>query len=79
MGSIGSTSATISVGEGKFKNFNDFDFPSWRPIGMIEYSVRSYGGGYDKISIPVQNWKDIKKELSSTENFTLRLYKHPKQ
>ena len=67
---MGRIQTTIEVGQGKAKDFNLYNFPSWRPIGMIEYST---------VKVPVQSWDDIKKNLSSTEKFTLYLYKHPKQ
>lgn len=85
MGRIGSTSATIQVGKGKDKPFDTSRWggtvPDWRPIGMLEYSIRVYYGSdpYVKVKKPVQSWQEIKDNLSDTENFTLYLYKHPKQ
>lgn len=78
MGSIGSTSATIRIGNGKEKSFDLNDTPSWRPIGLLNYTIRSpYGDS--EVNIPIQSWRDIKDNISSTENFYLDLYKHPKQ
>lgn len=84
MGRIGSTSATIQIGKGKdkplFDNWGRMNVPSWRPIGMIHYSVPNYyGGGYIDVNIPVQSWDDVENGLSNTESFRLELYKHPKQ
>ncbi len=83
MGRIGSTNATISIGNGKEKPFGE-SFPNWRPIGMLEYTVPSwnhldYHLDYIQIKRPIQSWDDVNKNLSDTENFTLYLYKHPKQ
>ena len=88
MGRIGSTSATIQVGSGKEKPFSisrwDGTVPSWRPIGIMSYSVKIYGYGnqpttYEQVNIPIQSWDDIQKHLSDTESYSIRLYKHPKQ
>lgn len=80
MGSIGSTSATISVGNGKGKPLVESNFPNWRPIGMLEYRAPNWNNsGYVKIRVPIQSWRDVKSNLDDTENFTLMLYKHPKQ
>ena len=80
MGRIGSTSATISVGKGKEKPLEQSNFPDWRPIGMLEYSVPNYNNSdYIQIKHPIQSWKDVYSNLSGTENFTLLLFKHPKQ
>ena len=80
-GAIGSTSATIKIGKGKPKPFSIYDAPSWRPIGVIEYSIPGWGLGSKSIpvKIPVQSWKDVQKGLSETESFSLTLFKHPKQ
>ena len=84
MGRIGSTSATIQIGKGKdkplFDSWGRMNAPSWRPIGMIHYSIPNYySGGYTDINIPVQSWDDVENGLSGTESFRLYLYKHPKQ
>lgn len=88
MGRIGSTSATIQVGSGKEKPFSttrwDGTVPSWRPIGIMSYSVKIYGYGnqpttYEKVEVPIQSWDDVQKHLSDTESYSISLYKHPKQ
>lgn len=88
MGRIGSTSATIQVGSSKEKPFStsrwDGTVPSWRPIGIMSYSVKIYGYGnqpttYEKVEIPIQSWDDVQKHLSDTESYSIYLYKHPKQ
>lgn len=84
MGRIGSTSATIQVGKSKEKPFSTGwggTTPSWRPIGMLQYSVRVYYGNsrYVTVKKPIQSWEDVQKGLSDTESFRLELYKHPKQ
>ena len=88
MGRIGSTSATIRVGSGKEKPFDTSRWggtvPSWRPIGIMSYSIKIYGYGnqpstYEKIEIPIQSWNDVQKHLSDTESYSISLYKHPKQ
>jgi hypothetical protein len=87
MGRIGSTSLTISVGKsGKEKPFStsrwDGTVPSWRPIGMMTYTIPSYrgwGSKDSKIRVPIQSWDDIVKHQSDTEDYTIYLYKHPKQ
>lgn len=88
MGRIGSTSATIQVGSSKEKPFStsrwDGTVPSWRPIGIMSYSVKIYGYGnqpttYEKVEVPIQSWDDVQKHLSDTESYSISLYKHPKQ
>lgn len=79
MGRIGSTSATISVGKGKFKEFSTHDTPDWRPIGEYRYSTMGWDGKYFDIDGTIQSWDDVKSALSETENMTIRIYKHPKQ
>lgn len=87
MGRIGSTSLTISVGKsGKEKPFStsrwDGTAPSWRPIGMMTYTIpsyRSWGKESVKVRVPIQSWDDIVKHQSDTEDYTIYLYKHPKQ
>lgn len=81
MGRIGSTKATIQVGKSKEKAFDRWDCPSWRPIGMLEYSIRVYYGNnpYVTVKKPIQSWKDVSDVLSDTEDFRVTLYKHPKQ
>lgn len=79
MGRIGSTSATISVGKGKFKEFSTYDAPDWRPIGDYHYSTMGWNGKYIDIDGTIQSWDDVKNALSETENMTIHIYKHPKQ
>lgn len=79
MGHIGSTSATIKVGNGKEKPMKESSYPSWRPIGILNYKVRGWDGDKIEIKKPVQSWEEIEKNLDDTENFSLYLYKHPKQ
>jgi hypothetical protein len=79
MGRIGSTSATISVGKGKFKEFSTYNAPDWRPIGDYHYSTMGWDGKYFDIDGTIQSWDDVKSALSETENMTIHIYKHPKQ
>ena len=79
MGRIGNTSATISVGKGKFKEFSTYNAPDWRPIGDYHYSTRGWDGKYIDINGTIQSWDDVKNALSDTENMTIHIYKHPKQ
>lgn len=85
MGRIGSTSATIQIGKGKdkplFDSWGRMNAPSWRPIGMLEYSIRVYYGNTNYVTVkkPIQSWEDVDNGLSDTESFRLYLYKHPKQ
>lgn len=79
MGRIGNTSATISVGKGKFKEFSTYNAPDWRPIGDYHYSTMGWDGKYFDINGTIQSWDDVKSALSETENMTIHIYKHPKQ
>ena len=81
-GKIGSTTASIQVGKGKEKPFTGsrWDNPNWRPIGMLEYSIPNWNHTeLISVKIPIQSWDDVQKNLDETEDFTLYLYKHPKQ
>lgn len=79
MGRIGSTSASISVGKGKFKEFSTYNAPDWRPIGDYHYSTMGWDGKYIDINGTIQSWDDVKNALSETEDMTIHIYKHPKQ
>ncbi len=84
MGRIGSSTGTIQVGKGKEKQFDnrgwDKTTPNWRPIGMLKYNAPNWNrSGYMEIKVPIQSWEDVERNVGDTENWTLYVYKHPKQ
>lgn len=82
MGRIGSTSSTIKVGKGKEKPLDRWALPDWRPIGYCTYytsGVPSYMGGDRSYGFAIQSWDDVFKNLSSYDDQTMYLFKHPIQ